>query len=249
MSMLLPARMTLLADRELAHLHALVVQQHLPTEVLEAARGVARASLAELRTSSLAPDAIDAWSRKTLPSVLMSVAPLFKQASLSTLLVQLDQDLDLQRAELRAFLLPVDAAVHADFALVLVQLVLAAAQRDASQQAFESLDVAQLVARADAASADGAPLRIISFLTLALEDARSGVPVGSRHADYARLAFMDAVQLQRSLALTPAASAALDPVPFLPWSREDIARDALKRLASSTPDARTAAVLNELRRP
>lgn len=247
MSAPLPGLMLLPARRELTLMEravgSLPVEQR--AEMLlrfELARKTVTDSLAELATLPL--QGIDDWSRRTFRALNHAYLDVIAVLGTPGVVQTLRSELGAQREEVLAFLRPLIVETQADWAFVTLQLALDALLPQVSSASLPArTELERQLAEVDFAGPVGASVRTACFLTLILESARAGEPVGERHARYAALAFLNARTLRDVLASE--LGVALDPTPFLAVSRGEAAREALLRLLALPRDEAFNQVLDE----
>lgn len=238
----LPLQIPLLAAREIAHFHVLL--QHEGT-ILEASQAF-RQHLNELGQMRLTRPNLDDWSRRSFNALkamqdlaidLMTNAP-------PAFLEELGADLEKQRKELAVFLAPIGADTHADYAICALALSLHASFEHLAKQPFDlRAEWARMRDTVDPAGLYGAVLRIMSFLTLALENARAGLPASERDAVYARSAFLEAAAVVQALATD---GVVVDPTTYMRTPRAELARGALQRLIATDASDESRAFFNSL---
>lgn len=240
MSAPLPGNFLLPADRELGHLERLTG----PLEVIErveralrwgAARREFRAGISELDTLAVSRESIDEWSRKTFRHLSDVFYEVLEVVARPEFVSAVRADLEAQRAELNAFLSPLNVGAQADWALVALQLTFDALKphiAGAKIPPREELE-AQL-SSLDFAGPMGASMRVACFLTWVLEAARAGQAPSARHATFVGLAFVEAVTMLTAIARELGTN--LDPTPYLLSPREAVAREGLLRLLALPRD-------------
>lgn len=209
---------------------------------LNVARVALREGVSELATLRLTKESIDEWSRRVFRSFSDAYFELIGVLASDASIDAARADIEVQRADLRAFLSPHRVAFQADWSLVATQLAFDALKpfiRNVKLPTRAEFDAA--LSSVDFAGPYGASLRVMCFLTHVLDAARNGERASERHLALVGLAFLDAVTMVTSLSRELGAS--LDPTPYLVESRDTAARDALLRLlALPRDDAFNAAI-------